>query len=185
MKTIKTILLISILSVFAAACKPTSKPLPEAPLANYTCELSQSKIVSVAFDETQVALSNTSCWSDFDAHFNNLLSIASGDPTPEHKKTFADFLRRSEAQGIISKVQLKQTYTRYFTGFFASLPKDESNCKAGQDINKLTRNLDTEMRDKQKGLLKAMGARDEFSKAKRDRDAIILIVAAAGEACQV
>ena len=185
MKKFTMLMMVSCLALVTSACKSTPKVETKPAMVGNPCELTTSKKVSDAFDETKRALGNQNCWIDFDSHLDTLLVIAAGDPSVEHKEAFGEFLRWSEDQGIIANMQMKEIYTRYFTTYFVSLPKNESNCKVGENITGLTRKLDQEMLDKQKGLLQALGARNEFNKAKRDRDALLLIIAAAGEACKV
>jgi hypothetical protein len=179
----KTTILLSVLflSVFATGCKSTSTPK----VTKSVCELPQSKKVDEAFSTAQSSLSNRQCWGRFDAQFNALLNIAKGDPSKEHKAKFATFLKWSESTGIISKVQLKKKYTRYFLPQFASLPKNQSNCKTGQNIEVLTRAMDKEMLDKKRGILDALGQADVYNQTKSNRDTILLVVAAAGVACKV
>lgn len=180
MKKYQNLICLSLFALSVVGCGSTPKAV-----AKSTCDLAVTKKVDRAFIESKNALTNQSCWNGFDDHFDNLLEIAKGAPNKEHRRSFANFLEWSKDQGIISEVQFKKTYTRYFTPFFVSLPKHQSNCKVGQNLEKLTRDMDAEMLDKRKGLLQAMGSTKEFNKAKSDRDALLLIIAAAGEACKV
>lgn len=183
MKKVTLLLSICFLTALTAGCKSTAKIAATETTSN--CQIASSNKVEMAFSEAQASLSNRECWMGFDSQFTSLLNIAKGDPNKEHQRKFAEFLRWSESSGIISKMQLREKYTRFFTPYFTTLPKNQSNCKAGQNLEALTRAMDKEMLDKKRGILEAMANADMYNKAKRDRDAILLVVAAAGEACQV
>ena len=87
----------------------------------------QSRNLVSAVDAAQTALIN-GCHAHFDRYYDDLLSIAEGDPGPENKRAFSEFLVWSSDRGLLSKRQAQDYYNRYFNVKFMSLKGDYNNC---------------------------------------------------------
>jgi hypothetical protein len=92
------------------------------------CGGPQSKNLAAAIDGTQTSLIN-GCHAHFDRYYDDLLSIAEGDPKPENKRAFSEFLVWSSDQGLLSKATttialiLVRTSNECFSTWNASCPK--------------------------------------------------------------
>jgi len=177
MKELNILIMAALLGLALSGCKST--PPKEV------CETPNTKKLESAFSTSKNTLSNRQCWNTFEMQFDELLNIAEGAPGKENKKKFRDFLRWSEQKGIVSQLQYKKMYTEYFTPLYVSLPRNESSCRAGQNVTQITRNMDNELVNKKRGLLNALGDTQAYSKAVTDRQNIALVLLAAGEACNV
>ncbi len=54
------------------------------------------------------------CHAHFDRYYDDLLSIAEGDPKPENKREFSEFLVWSSDKGLLSNRQAEDYYNRLF-----------------------------------------------------------------------
>ena len=96
-------LAILLATVLLASC--AAKP-PE-------CVSPQTRNLDSAIGAAQTALIN-GCHAHFDRYYDDLLSIAEGDPGPENKRSFSEFLVWSSDKGLLSKRQA-QDYSRATT----------------------------------------------------------------------
>lgn len=126
----------------------------------------------------------TGCERQFDAYFQRLLTIAEGDPKKENKAVFSDFLVWANNQGLLSKRQARETYTRYFGVKYVSLISDYSvcaqTCPRQQDV---MRDMSHELHDKEQGLLKVSEDRLEYYRANRLYQEAELVLEATCTAC--
>ena len=81
---------------FLASCATTPPP----------CNGPQSKNLDTAIDTVKSTL-QSGCEAHFDRYYDDLLGIAEGDPKPENKRIFSEFLVWSSDQGLLSKRQAK------------------------------------------------------------------------------
>ena len=91
------------------------------------CNSPQSRNLSTAISTVQASLMQ-GCHAHFDRYYDDLLSIAEGDPKPENKREFSEFLVWSSDQGLLSTRQAQEHYNRYFNVKFMSLKGDYNNC---------------------------------------------------------
>jgi len=151
--------------------KATACSLPEGP------DLNQA-IAKARFDL------ETGCEQQFNGYFQRLLTIAEGDPKNENKATFSDFLVWSNEQGLLSKRQARQTYTRYFGVKYISLISDYSVCaQTCPRQQKVMHDMNRELQDKEQGLLKVSADRLEYYRANRLYQEAELVLEATCEAC--
>jgi hypothetical protein len=126
----------------------------------------------------------TGCEHQFDAYFQRLLTIAEGDPKKENKTTFSEFLVWANDEGLLSKRQARETYTRYFGVKYVSLISDYSVCEQTcprQD--EVMQAMNRELVDKEQGLLKVSADRREYYRANRLFQETELVLEATCEAC--
>jgi hypothetical protein len=76
-----TLAALSSMTLFLVACAST------APV----CGSPQSRNLNTAIDGVQTSLIN-GCHAHFDRYYDELLDIAEGDPKPENKREFSEFL---------------------------------------------------------------------------------------------
>lgn len=126
----------------------------------------------------------TGCEQQFDQYFQRLLSIAEGDPKKDNKAAFSDFLIWANEQGLLSKRQARETYTRYFGVKYVSLISDYSVCdQTCPRRDEVMRELNRELVDKEQGLLKVSADRREYYRANRLFQETELVLEATCEAC--
>ena len=70
---------------------------------------------------------DSGCSAHFDRYYDDLLTIAEGEPKPENKRIFSDHLLWATDRGILSQRQAKEYYNRYFNVKFVSLESDSYN----------------------------------------------------------
>ena len=66
------------------------------------CNSPQSKNLTSAISAVQSNLSN-GCAEHFDRYYDDLLSIAEGDPKAENKRVFSEFLVWASDEGLLSQ----------------------------------------------------------------------------------
>jgi hypothetical protein len=126
----------------------------------------------------------TGCEQQFDQYFQRLLNIAEGDPKKDNKVAFSDFLIWANEEGLLSKRQARELYTRYFGVKYVSLISDYSvcaqTCPRRQDV---MREMNRELVDKEQGLLKVSADQREYYRANRLFQETELVLDATCEAC--
>ena len=119
-----------------------------------TCAGPQSKNLAKAIDSAQVSLAG-GCQAHFDRYFDDLLTIAEGDPKPENKREFSEFLVWSSDQGLLSNRQAQEYYNRYFNVKFMAMKGDYNNCShTCPRRERVMLDMERELTDKERGLLK-------------------------------
>lgn len=183
-KIVKTGIIVGCLIVAMSGCsvKSTSTNATEDP-GNSECPLPTSKLTDEAFEEAKQTLADPECAYRFEAVWDSLLEIASGDPDPENKEKFSDLAGWARKQGIISTIQTKEYYTRYFHPNFVSLPDNYRTCSYCNQLDKIKAELRDEMRQKELGLDKVTRDKKGIAKARSDYKAIKLVLTATCEAC--
>ena len=137
-------LALALLALVLASC--ASSPPP--------CTGPQTKNLDSAINVVQRSL-NEGCAAHFDRFYDDLLTIAEGDPKPENKRIFSEFLVWATDDGLISQRQAKVYYNRYFNVKFVSLAGDYNNCShTCPRRDRVMRNMERELSDKERGLLK-------------------------------
>jgi len=118
------------------------------------CSSPQSKNLDAAFDEVRQSLTE-GCAAHFDRFHDDLLKIAEGDPRPENKRRFSEFLVWAAAEGIVSQRQARAYYNRYFNVKFVSLAGDYNNCShTCLRRDRVLLDMERELSDKERGLLR-------------------------------
>ena len=179
-KSRKTIVIVTLavaaMTTALTACnsnppKATACSLPEGP--------DLDRAVSAARFDLE-----TGCEHQFDQYFQRLLTIAEGDPKKDNKTTFSEFLIWANEEGLLSKRQARETYTRYFGVKYVSLVSDYSVCdQTCPRQQEVMREMNKELVDKEQGLLKVSADRREYYRANRLFQEAELVLEATCEAC--
>ena len=141
----RTATLLVAFTAFALASCASSPP---------PCEGPQSRNLSAAVDHVKGALGN-GCAAHFDRFYDDLLRTAEGDPKPENKRVFSEFLVWSADEGILSQRQAKEYYNRFFNVKFMTLQGDYNNCShTCPRRDRVLLDMERELSDKERGLLK-------------------------------
>jgi len=173
---IATAAAVAVLATALTACnsnpsRATACSLPEGP------DLDRA-ISAARFDL------ETGCEQQFDQYFQRLLTIAEGDPKKDNKAAFSEFLIWANEEGLLSKRQARETYTRYFGVKYVSLVSDYSVCdQTCPRQDEVMREMNRELVDKEQGLLKVSADRREYYRANRLFQETELVLEATCEAC--
>lgn len=150
------------------------------------CPMPEGHNLDAAFAQVKDSLTEDrrQCAPYFDSYLQRLLAIAEGDPSPENKRHFSEFLVWASAEGIISKRQAQNLYNRYFNVKFVSLRGDYTNCS--QTCPKravVLADMAQELSDKEQGLLKVSADTQSFYRADRLMKETELVLEATCTAC--
>jgi len=171
------LLLVIVSAISLAACQTTPP--------RFSCSVPSGFGVSAAFAHAQSDLSHEECQFQFDSYVNTLLDISASSPKSENKKQFSELFIWARDHGILGQTQAENYYRRYFTPMFVSLDKDYNNCSTTcRDKQKLVKRMKDELRDKDRGLLKAGGDRQGYNQADREYNQLLTLIDATCLACE-
>ena len=126
----------------------------------------------------------TGCQTHFDRYYDDLLTIAEGDPSPENKRKFSEFLVWSGEQGLLSTRQAEDYYNRYFNVKFMAMKGDYNNCShTCPNKKKVLFDMERELSDKERGLLKVSEDREGYYRADKLYQEVELVLEATCTAC--
>jgi hypothetical protein len=147
------------------------------------CSLPRTASLDQAMDAAEARLAD-GCEAEFDRYYAELLSIAEGDPGPENKRKFSDFLLTATDQGLLSKRQAERAYNRYFNVKYVSLMGDYNNCAytCPRKRQVLTA-MEAELLDKEQGLLRVSQDAPGYYRADRLYQETELVLEATCTAC--
>ena len=169
----RTNLIILLAASFLASCASNA---PE-------CVGPQSKNLSSAVDQAQTSLIN-GCHAHFDRYYDSLLGIAEGDPKPENKRVFSEFLVWSSDKGLLSNRQAQDYYNRYFNVKFMSLKGDYNNCShTCPNKQKFLFDMERELSEKERGLLRVSLDNEGYYRADQLFQEVELVLEATCTAC--
>ena len=147
------------------------------------CNGPQSKNLTSAISAVQSNLIN-GCAEHFDRYYDDLLSIAEGDPKKENKRIFSEFLVWSSDEGLLSQRQAKEYYNRFFNVKFVSLQSDYNNCThTCPRRDRVMLNMERELSDKERGLLKVSLDNAGYYRADELYQEVELVLEATCTAC--
>jgi hypothetical protein len=154
---------------------------PPPPL---TCSMPDERDLASAIEHTQRDMLR-GCEASFDAYMDTLLAIAENDPGADNRIQFSGFLVWAADQGILGRRQSRELYNRYFNVKFVSLLGDYNNCASTcPNRSVLMDEMQRELADKERGLLKAVEDRDAYYRADRLMQQAELVIAATCQACE-
>ena len=167
-------LAVAALSLALSAC--ASKPPP--------CGSPTTKNLDDAVVFVQQSL-KSGCAVHFERFYDDLLTIAEGDPKSENKRIFSEFLVWSKDQGLISQRQAKDYYNRYFNVKFVSLESDYNNCShTCPRRDRVMRLMERELSDKERGLLRVSLDNAGYYRADELYQEVELVLEATCTACE-
>ena len=147
------------------------------------CTSPQTRNLANAMDAVQSNLMN-GCQSHFDAYYDDLLTIAEGEPKIENKRAFSEFLVWSADQGLLSTRQAEDYYNRFFNVKFMSMRGDYNNCShTCPNKQKVLFNMERELSDKERGLLRVSVDSDAYYRADQLFQEVELVLEATCMAC--
>lgn len=162
------------ISLVLSACT-TAPPACGSPTTNN---------LDAAVDQVKFSLNANGCVAHFDSYYDDLLRVAEGDPKPGNKRLFSEFLVWSADEGLLSKRQAKDYYNRYFNVKFMTLQGDYNNCShTCPSRNRIMRDMERELSDKERGLLKVSLDNDGYYRADELYQEIELVLEATCTAC--
>jgi len=159
--------------VTLAACASTEPGCPSPQTRNLDS--------AIGFVKTSL---NTGCEAHFDRYYDDLLTIAEGDPKPENKRIFSEFLVWSGDQGLLSTRQAQEYYNRFFNVKFMSMKGDYNNCShTCPNKQRVLIDMERELSDKERGLLKVSQDPEGYYRADRLYQEVELVLEATCTAC--
>jgi len=176
----KLIFITAAISISTVGCTTSNTPIASADI----CPIPSGHLVDQAFATAKSTLSNTECRDTFDAVFASLLDISEGTPDIKNKEMFSELLGWAKDHGIISTVQAKERYTKYFASRFVSLPDTYQTCSHCPRVDSIIGQCKSELQAKDKGLLKVSSDKATYAKANDDLQNIELILLATCSACE-
>ena len=148
-----------------------------------TCDGPQTRNLDAAVDSVKASLMN-GCHAHFDRYYDDLLNVAEGDPKPENKRVFSEFLVWSNDQGLLSKRQAEDYYNRYFNVKFMTLASDYNNCShTCPRRDRVLLDMERELNDKERGLLRVSQDDAGYYRADRLYKEVELVLEATCTAC--
>lgn len=160
-------------NLLLAACATSPPP----------CGSPQSRNLDRAIEDVKQSLSN-GCEAHFDRFYDDLLNIAEGDPKPENKRVFSDFLLWSSDEGLLSQRQARDYYNRYFNVKFMALQGDYNNCShTCPRRERVMLDMERELGDKERGLLKVSLDNAGYYRADELYQEVELVLEATCTAC--
>jgi hypothetical protein len=170
------ILGVALITASLAACS-------NSPAKKTACSLPEGPNLERAISAARFDL-ETGCEHEFDAYFQRLLAIAEGDPKKENKASFSDFLLWANDAGLLSKLQAREMYNRYFGVKYVTLISDYSVCQQTcPQQSDVMRAMNRELADKEQGLLKISADRMNYTRASNLYQETELVLEATCEAC--
>jgi len=153
-------------------------------VAGPSCILPTGVNLTEAVSLTKDNLTHPECQPQFEAYFHRLLEIAAGDPDPENKRRFSDFLVWTKSEGILTMVQSKEYYNRYFNTTFMALPDDYNVCSSAPKKDDIIKAMEAELRQKELGLMKACADKETYYSAHEQFESVLLVLDAVCLACE-
>ena len=148
-----------------------------------TCDTPQTRNLTSAINSVENSLMN-GCHAHFDRYYDDLLTIAEGDPKPENKREFSEFLVWATDKGLLSNRQAQDHYNRYFNVKFMSLKGDYNNCShTCPNKQKVLFDMERELSDKERGLLRVSLDNDGYYRADELFQEVELVLEATCSAC--
>ena len=175
LQNIRTRLLatVTLLPLVLAAC---ATPTP-------VCDSPQTRNLDSAVSSVKASLIE-GCHAHYDRYYDDLLGIAEGDPKPENKRIFSEFLVWSSDEGLLSKRQAEEYYNRYFNVKFMSLRSDYNNCShTCPNKRKVLSDMERELSAKERGLLKVSLDNEGYYRADKLYQEVELVLEATCTAC--
>lgn len=165
--------------VLATGCQSLSSK--DSTITDCAAPLSQR--LELAINEARERMDG-GCQSQHEVLFGQLLSIGEGDPKIENKRLFSDYLLWASEKGIISPLQARETYTRYFGVKFISALSDFNTCAAVCPIEeKVMSDMRRELSDKSRGLLKIAQDNTTYGRANTLHNELEVVISATCQAC--
>jgi hypothetical protein len=174
-KLTKTIPAVLVAAFLLSGCETAPAPV---------CELGSPRSLDRAMTSARHSLLN-GCSASFSRYFDDLLLVAEGDPQPEHRRAFSDYLEWSAAQGLVSRRQAQEMYNRYFNVKFVSLAGDYNNCSLTcRQRPDVMADMATELVDKERGLVRISQDNDTYYRADLLMRETELVLEATCRACE-
>ncbi len=170
------LLALTVLIIVSAVISSCATPPP-------ACGGPTSRDLSVSVNQVKNSL-EYGCASHFDRYYDDLLRIAEGDPKPENKRVFSEFLVWTADEGLLSQRQAKGYYNRYFNVKFMALQGDYNNCSHTCPArSRIMLDMGRELIDKERGLLKVSLDNDGYYRADELYQEVELVLEATCAAC--
>ena len=140
--------------------------------------------IDMALSQARADLSNNACQVKYDLYFQRLLDIAEGEPKIENKKKMSEFLEWSNTNGLLTMIQTKELYNRYFNTTFMSLPDEYNTCYSCRKKATIEIAMKHELIEKEKGLMKVCADKESYFRASSQFKNYLTVLDAVCLACE-
>jgi hypothetical protein len=147
------------------------------------CQLEPPSTLDSMAETARAELATPACRGHFPAFFELALKRAESSPDAKNRARFADFIKASSDQGLVTQLQARELYNRYFHTTYVSLPGDYNICSTLRSKDQLFAALETELADKRRGMLTIAADRSGFQEAQRQYNDVQLVLEATALAC--
>lgn len=156
----------------------------KADLFGDRCALKTHGNFDAVLELSRKTLTRKNCSVRFIEHFNTLLRLAEGYPSPENKRKFSDYLIWASDRGVTTRQHAEELYNRYFATKFL-LMMDSYNLCSSICRNEATfiTNMEQELADKERGLIRISRDTETFAKASQLYSDSVVVVSATCRAC--
>jgi hypothetical protein len=169
---------IALLALILAGCQQQAVK-PEV----VRCDVPAGFDLEAAIAKTRADMAK-GCEHSFDGYTDALFQIAETDPRPENKRIFSDYFLWAHDADLIGKRQAQTRYTRHFGQKFVSAMGDFNSCSQTCPAKEqVIRDMQAELRDKERGLLKISADREGYYRADRLFQEMELVLEATCAAC--
>ena len=160
-------------AVLLSACATTGTDCP--PLA--------ARNLDAAAAEARTRLAG-GCEARYHDYVDQLLTVAEDDPGPRQREAMSEFLVWSADEGLLSRRQAQALYNRYFNVKFVAMSGDYNTCRSTcMQRESVLAAMESELRDKERGLLKVSRDPDAYYRADRLFQEAELVLEATCQAC--
>lgn len=147
------------------------------------CAMPDTLLLEQAVGQVRTRISN-GCSGQFERYVDGLMDIAAADPQPQNAQTFSELLLWAGDHGVIGRQQAREIYTRYFGVKFVTAMGDYNTCSQICPVKQqVTADMDRELLDKERGMVKASGDMARFTEANMLHQKIELMLEATCDAC--
>jgi len=181
-----TILLL--LCLFAFGCTahvvtgPSKNQTDQSAIKN-PCNIPEGKGVDDVIEKTKSILAGNQCNEKFDDLYQNILSVAARDSKPGNRELFKGFIDWCLVNGTLYKNTARQIYGEYFSSQFMCLEKWPKICNQCPKIDDIERDMNTELKKKELGLLRICEDEARYNKAIVALNQEVVVLKAACMAC--
>ncbi len=178
---LKTLIVVSTLWTVTACQSTTGQNTAQTPAVS--CPEVSGVDLADATQTVKSALQTGQCSHKFADYYEGLMTIAAGAPAKANKGVFSDFIGWSYTQQLISKRDAETYFSRYFGEGFISLDDTYNTCSLSSKQDELISALNSEMKDKKRGILTVLGNKELFADVSNQHAALRSVLEATWMAC--
>lgn len=171
------------LAVLGTGCAST-----DSRTAGPSCDLTSSHQLEPAFNSVRSWLQR-GCSTRMATYMSQLMEIATDDPGPDNRRRFSEFLESLSGEGLISQMEARLWYNRYFNVKFMAIRDNYNTCSAICTLSdsaqeRVMKAMEQELLNKEQGLMKVSDDPQAYYRADRLYREAGRVIHATCKACQ-